>query len=145
MTAAPERAEVPLGRPIIVVPCYNEAARLDAGEFLRLAEHVDVWLVDDGSTDGSTGIALDYVSKYPGKIFYLQHANHANRGAAASRNLGVTKASGEFIAFLDSDDLYLPDRLRLQIQFLLEHPEVSVVCEGSKYWYSWADEQKKTK
>jgi hypothetical protein len=51
MTAAPERNQAPLGRPIIVVPCFDEAVRLDPGEILPLAGLVDVWLVDDGSSD----------------------------------------------------------------------------------------------
>ena len=104
MTAAPERAEVPLGRPIIVVPCYNEAARLDAGEFLRLAEHVDVWLVDDGSTDDTLRVAQRIAADSAGRV--SARANAQNSGKAESVRvamLAACEAGAASTGFLDAD------------------------------------------
>lgn len=94
-------------------------------------------LIDDGSSDGSTEIAKRYAEENPGKIIYLEHEGHINRGAAASRNLGASKARGELLAFLDSDDFWLPQKLKEQVELLQKNPDASVVCEAITYWYSW--------
>lgn len=105
--------------------------------------HWELILVDDGSSDNSVAIAKSYAQNFPGKIFYVQHNNHENKGASASRNLGVMKARGELVAFLDSDDLWLPEKLEEQVKILETNPEATVVCEATKYWNSWADPDKK--
>src|SRR5688572_12616840 len=71
----------------------------------------ELLLIDDGSVDRSTGIAKEFAAKYPDKIIYLEHENHINKGSGASRNLGIKKTSGTLIAFLDADDVWLPDML----------------------------------
>src|SRR5215218_5812117 len=85
---------------------------LDAERFIEeaiesvFAQTYDDWellLVDDGSTDGDTRIALEYAEQNPGRVRYLQHPGHQNRGMSASRNLGIGSARGEYIAFLDAD------------------------------------------
>lgn len=97
----------------------------------------ELLLIDDGSTDGSTEIALNYVQKYPEKIAYYAHELHANKGASASRNLGVKHARGNMLAFLDSDDIWLPKKLKSQLKILEQYPQVTVLCEATKFWYSW--------
>src|SRR4051812_33913704 len=85
---------------------------LDAEEFIREAiqsvadQTVDSWellLVDDGSTDGSTEMALRYLAEDPARIRLLHHPGGVNRGMSASRNLGLREARGEFVTFLDAD------------------------------------------
>ncbi|WP_210465975.1 glycosyltransferase family 2 protein [Rufibacter roseolus] len=104
--------------------------------------HWELLLIDDGSTDRSTGIAKDFASRYPGKVFYLEHEGHGNKGLSASRNFGLGKAQGQYIAILDADDVWLPGKLANQVAIFRQHPEVAMVAEGSVYWYDWADPQK---
>jgi len=119
---------------------------LNAEGFLReaiesvLAQNYDLWellLVDDGSMDGSTAIAMAYAGLYPGKIRYLDHENHANRGKSVSRNMGIRNAKGQHIAFLDSDDVFLPQKLERQTDILEAHPDAVMVYGPSLYWYGW--------
>jgi glycosyltransferase involved in cell wall biosynthesis len=62
--------------------------------------HWELLLVDDGSTDHSMAIAQQYAQQNPGKVRYLEHEGHQNRGMSATRNLGIANSKGEFIAFL---------------------------------------------
>jgi glycosyltransferase involved in cell wall biosynthesis len=120
---------------------------LNAGRFIQeciesvLAQTCDRWellLVDDGSADDSTSIAQRYAKAHPGKIRYLMHPGRQNKGASAARNLGARHANGEYLAFLDADDVYLPRKLEQQIPILDAHPEVAMVYAATEYWYSWS-------
>ena len=120
---------------------------LDAERFLReaiasvFAQSCTDWellLVDDGSTDGSTSIARDYAHTAPERVRYLEHAGHANRGMSASRNLGISAAAGSLIAFLDSDDVWVPRKLEEQLAILKANSRAQMVCGRSVYWESWA-------
>ncbi|NEP11866.1 MAG: glycosyltransferase [Symploca sp. SIO2C1] len=100
-------------------------------------EHWELLLVDDGSTDISTTIAKRYAEKYPEKVRYLEHENHENRGMSASRNLGIQNARGEYIALLDADDIWLPQKLEKQVAILGIQPEAAMVYSSTWMWFSW--------
>ena len=99
--------------------------------------HWELILVDDGSADGSTAIARQYAERHPQRIRYLDHPGHGWLGISASRNAGVAAARGEYIAFLDGDDVYLPARLRRHADVLALHPGVAMVQSCLEYWWSW--------
>jgi glycosyltransferase involved in cell wall biosynthesis len=105
-----------------------------------LAQSYDHWellLVDDGSSDTGTEIARRYVTQHPGRIRYLQHPGHENRGMSAARNLGIAHARGEYVAFLDADDVWLSCKLEHQVALIEAHPEAGLLCGASQYWYGW--------
>jgi len=101
-------------------------------------ENWELLLVDDGSTDKSTEIALGYVHRYPSKIHYFEHSEHRNCGIGASRNLGLDNAKGEFIAFLDADDVWLPNKLERQLAICRSFPKADLVYGRPLYWFSWS-------
>ena len=128
-------------RVSIITPFLNAGPFIEESINSVLSQTYDNWellLVDDGSTDASTGMALRYAAAHPDKVRYLSHDGRQNRGASASRNLGARHARGEYLAFLDADDVYLPRKLELQVPILDSHPEVAMLYAATEYWYSWS-------
>jgi glycosyltransferase involved in cell wall biosynthesis len=129
-------------KPLVstVMIFFNEEKFLPeaiASVFAQTYENWELLLVDDGSTDDSTEIALRYAEECPTKVRYLEHSGHRNRGASAARNLGISNAKGEYIAFLDADDVWLPDKLDHQVTILNSQPEAAMLCGATQWWYSW--------
>lgn len=93
-------------------------------------------LVDDGSTDRSAEIARMAAETDP-RIRLVTHPNRENRGMSASRNRGVSVAQGEFIAFIDGDDDWLPEKLAEQVAILDAVPKAEMVYGRTLFWYSW--------
>ena len=124
----------------VVTPFLNGERFLEEAIQSVLAQTYARWellLADDGSRDGSSDIARKYAAQYPGKIRYLQHSGHSHRGESASRNLALQNAAGEVVAFVDADDVLLPDKLERQVLLLKAHPEAGTLYDRALVWYSW--------
>ena len=105
--------------------------------FGQTYDNWELLLVDDGSTDASTEVALQYAKQFSKKVRYLEHHAHQNRGMSAARNLGIRNAKGEYIAFLDADDVWMPHILEEQVTILESHPAAAMVYGPVQWWYSW--------
>src|SRR5690349_13015111 len=123
---------------------------LNGGDWLRqavesvFAQTYTNWqmiLIDDGSKEEATSIAKEFAGKYPDKIIYTEHPGHINLGCSSSRNQGMKFAKGELVALLDSDDVWLPEKLQQQVDIYNKYPEAGFICEASNYWYSWENRE----
>jgi glycosyltransferase involved in cell wall biosynthesis len=126
-SVAPEKRQ--MTRVSVIIPTYNRKAFVLEAVNSILAqtyEDYELIVVDDGSADG-TGEAL---KPYGDRLRYLYQEN---QGVSAARNRGLGHARGEFIAFLDSDDLWLPSKLAIQIAFMEQHPEARL-CYTDEIW-----------
>ncbi|RWO52669.1 glycosyltransferase family 2 protein [Mesorhizobium sp.] len=129
-------------RPLvsIITPFLNAGSFLQEAVESVLDQTYTNWelaLIDDGSTDESTDVAKRYAEQSPGKIRYLEHFGHRNLGASSSRNLGREHSSGEYIAYLDADDVWLPDRLEQQLSIFEMIAEAGMVVGSTVYWHRW--------
>ena len=114
----------------IVIPTYNRAKYLpDAlrSVFAQGVAGTQVTVVDDGSTDGTREV----VSQFGGRVEYVYQEN---RGPSAAKNRGICLARGEFISFLDSDDVWLPGKMHLERELFASHPEADVVATDHDSW-----------
>jgi glycosyltransferase involved in cell wall biosynthesis len=124
----------------IIVIFYNEERFIQEAIESVIAQtypHWELLLVDDGSSDDSNEIALSFVNQRPDQIYYLQHPCGENFGKVASRNLGIQHAKGQYIAFLDADDVWLPHKLAEQVEILDMHPDICMLYGETEYWFSW--------
>lgn len=126
---------------VIIVFLNEERFLQEAIEsvFAQTYHNWELLLVDDGSTDGSTDIAQACAQEHAGRVRYLEHKEHQNRGISASRNWGMAHAKGEYIAFVDADDVWLAGKLEKQVALLDASPEADMLYGLSQWWYSWAE------
>ena len=125
----------------VVIIFLNEEkflAEAISSVFAQSYTNWELLLVDDGSTDRSSEIARLYVDRYPGRVKYLQHKGHSNQGTGASRNLGLHHSRGNYIAFLDADDVWLSNKLNRQVKIMDSQPEAAMLYGSPQLWYSWA-------
>lgn len=104
----------------------------------------ELLLIDDGSSDKSTEIAINYCNKYPERVRYFEHEGHQNKGISASRNLGTRKSKGKYIATIDADDIWLPNKLEEQVEILESNTKAGMVYGDTKFWYSWSGKTEDT-
>jgi glycosyltransferase involved in cell wall biosynthesis len=124
-----------------IVIFYNAGRFLEQAIASVLHQRYERWeliLVDDGSSDTSSMIALRVADAFPDRVRYVEHAGHANCGMSASRNLGLRHARGEYVAFLDADDVWPVEKLERQVGALEAYPEAGLACGAVRLWYSWA-------
>ena len=111
----------------VIVPVYNATRFVTRAveSALEQPETTEVLLIEDGSPDNALEVCQGLDAKYD-KVKLLRHTNGENRGAGASRNLGMKNAACEYIAFLDADDYFLPGRFEVAKQIFKDDP----TCEG---------------
>ena len=114
----------------VVIPTFNRAKKVTraiSSVLYQTFSDYEVIVVDDGSTDETP----EALSRFGRRITYLPHAT--NRGVSAARNTGIRASRAPFIAFLDSDDYWLPGKLAAQISFFSDHPR-AVLCQTEEIW-----------
>lgn len=113
----------------VIIPMYNAAPYLVEtlqSVFSQSFQDYEVIVVDDGSTDHTLALARSFEPR-------IRVLSQANCGPAAARNLGFAHARGEYLAWLDSDDLWMPDMLQTQVDYLDTHLTIGLV-----YGECWA-------
>lgn len=128
----------------VITPVYNAEKYITQAveSALQFEDVFEVILVEDKSPDNALEVCEELVKKYPNRVKLFQHPDKGNHGAGASRNLAISKATGDFIAFLDADDIYLPNRFDAERE-LFKNPEVEGVygAIGVHYYSEKAKEQ----
>ena len=128
-----------INKPLIsiMMPAYNNAEYIKQAIesiYVQNYDNTDIIVVDDGSTDNTKEIVQQYKDI---KYFYIEH-----KGISFARNTALEKSKGEYIAFLDSDDYWLPNKLNTQMQYFKDHPDCEIVF--TKYENFFEDEKLKT-
>jgi glycosyltransferase involved in cell wall biosynthesis len=114
----------------VIIPTYNRLAFLKEAVDSVLQqnfEDFELIVVDDGSTDGTA----EAIRQYGGRVKFISLPD--NRGVSAARNRGILHARGKYIAFLDSDDLWVKGKLKIQVDFLDENPQYPL-CYTDEIW-----------
>jgi glycosyltransferase involved in cell wall biosynthesis len=111
----------------VIIPAYNSAHWLpDALRSVQDQTYTE-WecvVVDDGSTDNTSEVVKGFLEE-DGRFKYI---SKENEGPSRARNVGIESSDGEFVAFLDADDIWLPEKLHCQIDVLAARPEVGLSC-----------------
>src|ERR1700691_3917251 len=113
----------------VVMPAYNVAPFIRESVESVLCQtfsNFELIVVDDGSTDGTS----DQLSSLIDPRLHI--VRQANSGSSSARNNGIRFASGQYIGFLDADDLWMPNKLEAHIRFLDEHPEIDLTFSRSQ-------------
>jgi glycosyltransferase involved in cell wall biosynthesis len=118
-------------RVSVIIPVFNAAAYI--AEAVRSAlnqpEVAEVLLVEDGSGDNSLEICRN-LSQQDSRVRILQHPDGQNHGISASRNLGIRQSRCEYLAFLDADDFFLPERFKVAREIFAQNPGTDGVYEA---------------
>ncbi len=117
----------------MIIPAFNAGAFLERAvrsvwTQTYPADRMEILVVDDGSSDGTRVLAERLAQSSPCRLRVLTHEGGGNRGVAPSRQRAAREATGEFIALLDADDAFLPDRIAAGVDTLHAHPAVVAMC-----------------
>lgn len=122
---------------IIIV--YNGESYLDEAIASVRRQSFEEWeliVVDDGSSDASRDIARQHAAA-DHRIRLTQHADGKNHGMSATRNLGLSESRGQFVGFLDADDVWEPAKIEEQLDVLNDHPTAAMLYGRTLIWHSW--------
>jgi glycosyltransferase involved in cell wall biosynthesis len=123
-----------------IIPVYNGEKYLGEAieSILRQSYRpIEIIIADDGSTDGTASIAAGYGKR-------VRYLRQPNAGTAAARNLGTSAAEGEFVAFLDADDVWPSDKLDRQIERFRARPELDIcIAHVQNFWIPELIEEEK--
>ncbi|NLF42696.1 MAG: glycosyltransferase family 2 protein [Bacteroidales bacterium] len=111
----------------VIIPTYNRALYLTKAVDSVLEQtyrNYEIIVVDDGSTDNTKEVLLPYRDK-------IRYIYQDNKGVSTARNTGILKANGELIAFLDSDDEWFPDKLKIQVSDFELFPDAVLSCTNA--------------
>jgi len=133
------------GAPLVsvVIPFFDPPAAF-LGEavdsvFAQTHRPLELILVNDGSCQEISAYAKELVADSSVPALYLEHSGGRRLGSSVTRNVGARSARGEFIAFLDADDVWEPAKLREQVEALGHDRKLAFVFGQTRYWYSWCD------
>ena len=117
-----EMSALPTPRVSVVIPCYNAAgsvARAIESVLATGCPDLEIVAVDDGSCDETAAVVSRFAAEHPSvRVRLLRHPDGGNHGAARTRNLGLAAAEGTYVAFLDCDDVYFPNRFQTCLPLL---------------------------
>lgn len=119
----------------IIVPCYNQAQYLDECLQSVLMQSYNNWeciVVNDGSPDNTNQLAKKWIEKDTRYKYFYQE----NGGLSSARNAGLKIAKGDYVQFLDSDDLIEPEKVKVQIDALVSDQEIDISVSGYRYFES---------
>jgi glycosyltransferase involved in cell wall biosynthesis len=114
----------------IIIPCYNQ------GQFLAEAiqsllgqdyQQKEIIVVNDGSTDNTKEVASNF-------LHAIKYIEQENKGLSSARNAAILTANGDYIAFLDSDDVLLPGSIARRVEYLESHPDTAMICSDSIFF-----------
>ena len=126
----------------VIIPFYNARKFVTQAveSALSQPETGEVLLIEDASPDGGIDVCTSLARTYP-KVKLFQHPDRKNHGAAASRNLGISKSSYPYIAFLDADDYYLPDRFKKTCEILKTDENVDGVYNAMGVFFEFEEDR----
>lgn len=116
----------------VIIPVRNRPDFLPAAVDSLIATRyaaLEIVIVDDGSSDDTLTRARELAERFPRLIRVFQHDDSGNHGPGPSRNLGVRRSTGEYVCFLDSDDVVLPNRFHVAVPMLDRDPSIDGVAE----------------
>ena len=124
----------------VMMPTYNNAKYIKQAIesiYAQNYDNIEIIVVDDGSTDNTKEIVKQYKDI---KYFYIEH-----KGIPFARNVALENTEGEYIAFLDSDDYWLPNKLNTQMQYFKDHPDCEIVFTKYENFFENEDVKKKNR
>ena len=115
----------------VIIPAYNAEGQIASAletAFDQAYGPIEIIVIDDGSLDNTADIIKDYQTKRTNLIYMYQE----NSGPSKARNAGIKKATGEYIAFLDTDDLWTKDKIEKQIRLFKKDPTIDIIFSDVK-------------